>query len=113
MPQQTHGREKAVVRCLAISSVGLLFYFRLVSMLYVAFFIKNFSEFFKDFFINLQIFFTDAKSGRKKTRKAMIEGEIDSAQEGSRGSEAAAGIGYEEGREQAFFAVFQAGSARD
>jgi hypothetical protein len=61
----------------------------------------------------LQIFFTDAKSGRKKIRKAMIEGEIDSAQEGSRGSEAAAGIVYEEGREQAFLAVFQAGSVRD
>jgi hypothetical protein len=43
----------------------------------------------------------------------MIEGEIDSAQEGSRGSEAAAGIVYEKGREQAFFAVFQAGSVQD
>jgi hypothetical protein len=43
----------------------------------------------------------------------MIEGEIDSAQERSRGSEAAARIVYEEGREQAFFAVFQVGLVQD
>ena len=43
----------------------------------------------------------------------MIEGEINSVQEGSRGSEVTAGIVYEEDRKQALFAVLQAGSVRD
>ena len=45
-------------------------------MLYVSFFIKNFSEFFKDFFIILQIFLMDTKFPREKRRRDMKNGEI-------------------------------------
>jgi len=82
-PNSSADVRKSVVRSLAILSVRLLFCFRLVSMLYVNFFIKKKSEFFKDFFINLQFFLTDTKSGRKKMRRAMTDGEINFTKEAS------------------------------
>ena len=65
-PNSSTDVRRSVVRSPAILSVGLLFYFRLVSMLYVSFFIKNFAEFFKDFFINFQFFLRTRNPEEKK-----------------------------------------------
>jgi hypothetical protein len=45
-------------------------------MLYVEFFIRNFTEFFKDFFIILVFFLTEMKFPRKKRGRDMKNGEI-------------------------------------
>jgi hypothetical protein len=82
-PNSSTDMRRSVVRSLAILSAGLLFYFRLVSVLYVDFLIKNFAEFFKDFFINLQ-FFLHEKSRRKKMRRAVTDSEINFTEEISR-----------------------------
>lgn len=84
-PNSSADVRKSVVRSLAILSVGLFFYSRLVSMLYVNFFIKKISEFFKGFFINLQFFFNGHEIRNKKKRRAMTDGEINFTKEASWG----------------------------